>query len=375
MRRLTAAACVIASLAVLLEIVLAVFVGKDTDHGWTGTLLTVVAVSGQLGLLAVGVLILQRQHANRMGWWFIALSLSATLWMASGAYASYALLQRDGNVSFGEIAGWISDWSLPLMLSMFIPLFLLFPNGRAVSPRWRWITWTWAIATTVSVLGWAVNGKPIEIGNVATDGRHGVVVVPPFHAGPWIEPLTTAAGLVTFVTALAALVSLFVRYRGGSEEERQQIRWLRFVGIAFFAIFPANLAAQGVASIFAGKQVVDAIGGVSFFVLAAVLILGLPAAAGIAILKYRLYDLDVVVRKTVVFGLLAAFVTAVYAVVVGGIGALVGSRSNTVLSFAAAAVLAVAFQPVRARARRLADRLVYGKRATPYEVLAEFSDR
>ncbi|MDP9326854.1 MAG: sensor histidine kinase, partial [Actinomycetota bacterium] len=86
-------------------------------------------------------------------------------------------------------------------------------------------------------------------------------------------------------------------------------------------------------------------------------------------------DLDVVVRKTVVFGLVAAFITAVYALVVGGIGALVGAKGNTILSFAAAALLAVAFQPARDRARRLADRLVYGKRATPYEVLAEFAER
>ena len=92
-------------------------------------------------------------------------------------------------------------------------------------------------------------------------------------------------------------------------------------------------------------------------------------------MKYRLYDLDVVVRKTVVFGLLAAFITALYAVIVGGIGAIVGTSGSTVLSFAAAAVLAVAFQPARDRARKLADRLVYGKRATPYEVLAEFSGR
>jgi signal transduction histidine kinase len=104
-------------------------------------------------------------------------------------------------------------------------------------------------------------------------------------------------------------------------------------------------------------------------------VLGTPIACGIAILKYRLFDLDVVVRKTVVFGLLAAFITALYALVVGGIGAIVGAKSSTVLSFAAAALMAVAFQPARDRARRLADRLAYGKRATPYEVLAEFSER
>jgi signal transduction histidine kinase len=374
-RRLTITACALAALGMLVEIVLAVLVGKDTDHGWTGTLLTIIAFIGQIGLLAIGVLILRRQHANRMGWLFIALSLAATLWMASGAYASYALLRRGGDIPFGPFAAWVSNWSLPLLLSMFIPLFLLFPNGSAASPRWRWVTWAWAISTTVSTVGWAISGKLIDVGNISTNGKNGLRVIPPFHAGPWIDQVTTISGFVTFMTAVLALVSLFVRYRQGSEEERQQIRWIRFVGIAFFAIFPLNFLLQTLTGLVASERVVEGVGNAAFFVLATLLIFGLPGAAGIAVLKYRLYDLDVVVRKTVVFGLLAAFVTAVYALVVGGVGALVGSRSNTFLSFLAAAVLAVAFQPVRARARRLADRLVYGKRATPYEVLAEFSDR
>jgi signal transduction histidine kinase len=106
-----------------------------------------------------------------------------------------------------------------------------------------------------------------------------------------------------------------------------------------------------------------------------VLLVGTPASVAIAILKYRLYDLDVVIRKTVVFGLLAAFITVVYAGIVGGIGGIVGSKSSTSLSFVAAAALAVLFQPARDRARRVADRLVYGGRATPYEVLSEFFGR
>ena len=100
-----------------------------------------------------------------------------------------------------------------------------------------------------------------------------------------------------------------------------------------------------------------------------------PIATAVAILKYRLYELDVVVNKAVLFGTLAAFATVVYVAIVVGVGALVGSAGNAVLSAAAAAVVALAFQPARARARRLADHIVYGKRATPYEVLAEFSDR
>src|SRR5207248_1035044 len=100
-------------------------------------------------------------------------------------------------------------------------------------------------------------------------------------------------------------------------------------------------------------------------------------AAGIAVLRYRLYDIDVVINKTVVFGGLAAFITAVYVGIVVGIGAVIGqsSKPNLGLSILATAVVAVAFQPVRERVHRFANHLVYGKRATPYEVLSEFSSR
>ena len=119
-----------------------------------------------------------------------------------------------------------------------------------------------------------------------------------------------------------------------------------------------------------GLGEVGGLGGLVFLAYAAI-----PAGIGIAILKYRLWDIDVVIRKALVVAVLAAFFTGVYALVVGGVGALVGSTSTTGLSFVAAALVAVGFQPVLTRARRFADRFVYGKRATPYEVLAEFSER
>jgi hypothetical protein len=103
------------------------------------------------------------------------------------------------------------------------------------------------------------------------------------------------------------------------------------------------------------------------------LALGIPAACAVAILKYRLYDIDVVISKTVVYAVLAAFITAVYVLLVVGVGALagVGGRPSLGLSILATAVVAVAFQPVRERVQRLANRLVYGRRATPYEALAQ----
>jgi hypothetical protein len=116
----------------------------------------------------------------------------------------------------------------------------------------------------------------------------------------------------------------------------------------------------------------SSVGFVGFFLF---VIVAVPASIAVAVLKYRLYEIDVIIGKAVLYGLLAAFFTAVYVAIVIGVGAILGSRGNSFLTIVAAVVIAVAFQPVRERARRMANRIVYGKRATPYEVLSEFSDR
>jgi len=156
------------------------------------------------------------------------------------------------------------------------------------------------------------------------------------------------------------VASLVVRFRRGSPDEREQIKWLIFAGAVttVFLALPLNHGSGGPADVILG-----------------VVLTLIPVATGIAILKYHLYDIDVVIGRTVVFGVLAAFITIVYVGIVVGVGTAIGSRGNAVLSGVAAAVVALAFQPVRRWAQRLANRLVYGRRATPYEVLSEFSER
>jgi hypothetical protein len=186
-------------------------------------------------------------------------------------------------------------------------------------------------------------------------------------AGAVFRVLQGSFGFV-LPAGLAALVSLVLRFRRARSLERQQIKWLVYAaGLLLLGVI-AGIAVEAVlGSTDLANNLQNAILSGSFVFV--------PVAIGIAVLKYRLYDLEVVIRKTVVLGLLAAFITVVYAGIVGGIGAIVGSKSSTTLSFVAAAALAVLFQPARDQARRVADRLVYGRRATPYEVLSEFSGR
>jgi signal transduction histidine kinase len=156
-----------------------------------------------------------------------------------------------------------------------------------------------------------------------------------------------------------SIAQLVVRLRRSRGEEREQLKWFAYAGIM------APLITLALSS---GR-----LGNIAWTLGP----LSLVAGVGIAVLKYRLYDIDVVINKTVVFGGLAAFITAVYVGIVVGIGAAIGqgSKPNLGLSILATAVVAVAFQPVRERVQRLANRLVYGRRATPYEVLSEFSSR
>ena len=171
---------------------------------------------------------------------------------------------------------------------------------------------------------------------------------------------------LTFVLAAAGLISNTVRSHG---ERRQQLKWFMFAaglsaaGLVIYAVSQLTLGAS------AATQAPSAI---AILGLAA-----LPVGAAVAVFKYRLYDIDLVISRTLVYGSLAVFITAVYVAIAVGIGALIGGggKPNLGLSILATAVVAVGFQPVRERVQKVANRLVYGKRATPYEVLSQFSQR
>jgi signal transduction histidine kinase len=184
-----------------------------------------------------------------------------------------------------------------------------------------------------------------------------------------------AASFVGVVFAFpAAVVGLVRKARRSGDEVRHQVRWLAYAitlaTLLFGVALALGLSSASVNS--APSASSDALFGVAI----AVLGLGVPLSVGVAIFRYRLYDIDVVINRTVVYGLLAAFITAVYAAIVVGVGTAVRSHvSSGVLPVVATAVIALAFQPVRDRARRVADRVVYGRRATPYEVLSSFAER
>jgi signal transduction histidine kinase len=320
-----------------------------------------------IGYATVGRLIASRQPSNPIGWLFLSSGVAFAIAGITDAYAIRGLETAPGSLPLVPLAVWIQNWIfVPAMAS--IPLaVLLFPTGGLLSPRWRPVAWLLIVGAALAVLGLILKPGPAG-GTVTIPNPTGVRGLAPVAGGAQL-----LAGMMVVSGAVASVVALVVRFGRARGQERQQLRWLVYASGSAMGIFALSWLAEPLL----GERGVP-VGNVLFVGFFVVLTLGIPIATGIAILRYRLYALDIVIKKTVVFGLLAAFVTAAYFVVVVGIPSLVfGADVGRVglLPFAAAAVLAIAFQPLRRAANRMANRLVYGDRATPYEVLSEFAGR
>jgi signal transduction histidine kinase len=362
---------IVAAIVVLQIGHLWLWLGRSTGSlsgrsGITNLVYLGVTLTFSLLFAAVGYAIVNRQPGNTIGWLLLALPLVTAIAFFVGDYATEALVIHEGSLPFGRLAAWVDRWLIVVMLTSFIPLFLLFPDGRIPSPRWRPVPWLTIAAPTMTVVSFALTpgrltGAFADLGTVRVTNPLGIEGLKPL-----LQVVTQLGGILSATAAILSGIAIVVRYRGASADVRQQIRWLRLVGVAFLI----ELAANGIAGSFIEGD--NLIGDLLFLSMFLTLAVGIPVACGVAILKYRLYDLDLVIRKTVVVGAMALFIALVYAAIVG-----IGSQlfDSSTLSFAAAVVLALAFQPVRERARKVADRLVYGKRATPYEVLADFSGR
>ncbi|MBA3737385.1 MAG: hypothetical protein H0W97_02345 [Actinobacteria bacterium] len=320
----------------------------------------------------VGVLITSRQSGNRVGLLFAWVGLSASISLLAGSYATVAQ-QRD--LPFLAASAWLGRVGF---LAMFGPLafvFLIFPSGRPTSHRWGWLLRAMLVAYAVVIIGFALTPGSLTAGFADEFSRP--VSNPLGLPSSWklaVEAVTTAGGFVVFVGALLSVISLLQRYRRAAQLERQQIRWLAFLG-AFLGIMLLLFLALALTGVISDEGTVS---GVVFFAFSIGVFLGIPAVCGIAILRHGLWDLGVVVKKTVQYGLLVVGFTVVVGLVLILLPAMfigVGSGVDSAPTIVVGALLAIGFTLVRSRARRWANRLVYGKRSTPYEVLSEFAER
>jgi signal transduction histidine kinase len=350
----------IALLAVA-AIVLTLFAPGQDKFFLVGNTLACISAGAAFG--PIGALIVRRR-GNAVGWVLLAIGGGLAVSMFTLQYGIVSATHGSDLPAWQWVvlAGLFS-WFLTA--GAFALLLLLFPTGTLPGPRWRPLLWTLGIGVVGSTILSAVNPVTLDVAETTAISFQNPAGIESL-AGP-ISGLLAATGVIAILSGLVTIASLVVRYRRASQDDRARIKWLAYVAVAFIVfLFVGEMVSSAI-----GCEVTcgNAVFAISFGAFA----LGVPSAVGAAILRHGLYDIEVVIRKTVVVAAIAIFFILVYALVVGGVGALVQSSSNTVLSFAAAAVVAVLFQPVLARARRFADFVVYGKRATPYEVLAAFS--
>lgn len=323
---------------------------------------------------ATGALIVGRRPDNRIGWVFFGAGILTAFIVFASEYDIRAFNLAPGSlpapmvIALGSSAVGSIVWPTEIFL-----LLLLFPDGRLPSSRWWPVL---GLSLLLPILGLFELMDPNLFGSSLRSVRllTGNPIAVPALQNIVHTIRTTVVGIGFLIALLGAVLAILRRWLRSTGIERQQLKWLAFAGvllalsiISFFAPYRAGIGGTNTSPI-------RAVGFLAFLLAVSV---GIPAATAIAILRYRLYDIDLVINRSLVFGTLALFIAGVYVGVVAGLGALIGGRGrpNLALSIVATALVAVAFQPVRERVERLANRLVYGKRATPYEVLSQFSDR
>lgn len=307
-----------------------------------------------LGFPVVGALVIPRRPRHPVPWMFVASGVGAAVTVATFLYAHRALVTEPGSLPGGEAVAWISSWVWVTGVWPVVTFaLLLFPDGRLPSRRWRPVAWAAGAGMALAALSNALRPGPLA--------NHPVVDNP-----LGVEFLATAveaagvAGTALFLTALGGtLASLVVRYRRGTPTERRQLTWLLYAAAVLVIAVVAD-------AVFGRGPVTSAVG------LAALAFV--PVAVAIAVVRHRLFDIDLIVNRSLVYGVLTAGVAAIYALTTALLGGWLRG-DETLRAVLATAVAAAAFEPARRRLQRMVDRLLAGPHADPYRVLSQLAQR
>jgi hypothetical protein len=315
--------------------------------------LLVAAVSAA----TVGALVGSRRPAHPVGWLLLGLGLLVVVNVVVSGYVTYGLVARPGALPAASYLAGIANGIEVLWLACVSFILLLTPTGSLPSPRWRWWARVAAAAPVLLVLLAAVDPQPLAPEHPEVENPLAV----PVPTGLLLAVAAVAAVLV-LATLVGAAGSLVVRFRRARGTERQQLRWLA-VGAALAAM--ALLVAVAAGAMGRDGVVLAALG---------TCVALLPLATGAAILRYRLYDLDRILSRTLAYGLLTVLLGGGYAGIVLGLGQLLGRESSLVVATATLAVAAV-FQPTRRRIQALVDRRFNRRRYDAAQTIQAFSAR
>ena len=311
-----------------------------------------------LAFSVVGAIIASRQPRNAIGWIFCSIGLVVSLSSLTGNYAEYWLARGSAPGNLAETAAWFSSWSWSLLV--YVPtsfLLLLFPDGRLPSPRWRPVAWCAALGLIGFLAGYVLTPGPLE--------DFPQIVNPYGVDSPILEAVAVAGAILASASMVASAVSLIVRMRRAGRTERQQIKWLAYGG------------ALVVGTVFVGGVIAVWIGEVGIAVISLGL-LGVPISTGVAIARYNLYDIDLIINRTLVYGSLTVLLASAY---VGGVVGLqaffraLSGQESTLAIVASTLAIAALFGPLRRRVQAFVDRRFYRRKYDATHTLAAFNAR
>jgi hypothetical protein len=363
----TRLAWALTALSALLLVLAVVLLVLNRDLGFRALSPHLVVVPG---FAVVGLVLAVRRPRHAIGWLFVAMGLVAAVHSIAVEYAMRALATAPGSLPAGSWLAWVAYWTWSLNLPALALLLLLFPDGQVPWPRWRVVPW---------LLGLAVAG--VTVWSMLQPGSfdlNGLIIENPAGVAALDDPTVQAVGnvpgilavLTLFVGSVACAMAPFVRRRRAGPIERQQLKWLAFVAAASGLAGAAGFLLAGF-----GNTIVVVTGRLLLVVALAGVAVGIPVAVGLAILRYRLYDLDRVITRTLVYVLLTAALGLGYAGVVLTLGQLLGRHNSSLAVAGATLAMAALFQPLRRRIQRLVDRRFNRRRYNAAQTIQAFSAR
>ncbi|WP_052665380.1 histidine kinase [Nitriliruptor alkaliphilus] len=305
--------------------------------------------------VGAGGLVATQRPRYPVGWVVLSIGL---LWQLIGLAGVVRIVSHDGGGA-SPWAAWIWDVLWFQALVLVVLLFLVFPDGRLPSRRWRPAAWLLATASVLILL--AMGLHPGRLWETPVDNPLGVEAYPAVFGA-----MDAVGSIAAFVSVFAGLAAPVVRYRRADLTERYQLKWFLATCVLVFVTWSVVDLARVLG---AGHELL--------FTVRTFPIAALPVAIAFAVVRYRLYEIDRLITKALLYTGLASVVALLYLGTVVGIGTMIGGRTgaDVPLTVLATALVAVAFQPARVRLQQLANRVVYGQRSSPYEVLASFTER